>query len=201
MARGGLPNSAPRLSYGMIMIRNFLRARGNRRVIEALHGRIVAAARNPALFLPPYAVPDTLEGRFDLLVLLATLIVRRLENLPDPGREIAQGVVDCLFQHLDSGLREMGVGDLAVPKRMKKLAGDFGGRGAAYRDTLGKGREAFAGALARNIYGHGVADERALALADYARRSIEQLERADLTQILDDPPPFPDLELTDVGLR
>src|SRR5947209_1171141 len=119
------------------MIPNFLRTRGNRRVIEALHGRIVAAARNPALFLPPYAVPDSLEGRFDLLILLATLMVRRLESLPAPGREIAQGVVDCLFQHLDRALREMGVGDLAVPKRMKKLAGDFGGRSAAYRDTIG----------------------------------------------------------------
>jgi cytochrome b pre-mRNA-processing protein 3 len=183
------------------MIRNLLRARGNRRVIEVLHGRIAAAARNPALFLPPYVVPDTLEGRFDLLVLLATLVVRRFESLPDPGREIAQGVVDCLFQHLDSGLREMGVGDLAVPKRMKKLAGDFGGRSAAYRETLEKGREAFAGALARNIYGSDVADERALALADYARRSIEQLERMDLSQILDDPSPFPDPELADARLR
>src|SRR5947209_15704797 len=111
------------------MVPNFLRARGNRRVIEALHGRIVAAARNPALFLPPYAVPDTMEGRFDLLILLATLLVRRLESLPDPGREIAQGVVDCLFQHLDRGLRETGVGDFAMPNRMEKLAGDFGGRG------------------------------------------------------------------------
>jgi cytochrome b pre-mRNA-processing protein 3 len=183
------------------MIRNLLRARGNRRVIEILHGRIAAAARNPALFLPPYAVPDTMEGRFDLLTLLATLLVRRLESLPEPGREIAQGVVDCLFQHLDRGLREMGVGDLAVPKRMKKLAEAFGGRSAAYLDTMNKGHEAFAGALARNIYGLGVADERVLALADYARRSIDQLERADLMQILNDPSPFPDPELADVRRR
>jgi cytochrome b pre-mRNA-processing protein 3 len=183
------------------MIRNLLRARGNRRVIEVLHGRIAAAARNPALFLRPYAVPDTMEGRFDLLILLGTLLIRRLESLPEPGREIAQGIVDCLFQHLDRALREMGVGDFGVPKRMKKLAGDFGGRSAAYRETLEKGREAFAGALARNIYGSDFADERALALADYARRSIEQLERMDLSQILDDPSPFPDPELADARLR
>jgi len=64
------------------MIANLLRQRGNRKLIADLHGRIVAAARRPALFLPPYGVPDTIEGRFDLLMLIAILLLRRLESLP-----------------------------------------------------------------------------------------------------------------------
>ncbi|MBV9393647.1 MAG: ubiquinol-cytochrome c chaperone, partial [Methylobacteriaceae bacterium] len=103
------------------MLTNLLRPRSNRRLINDLHGRIVAAARRPALFLPPYGIPDTLDGRFDLLVLLTILVLRRLESLPEPGPEIAQELVDAVFEHLDADLREMGVGDLAVPKRIKKL--------------------------------------------------------------------------------
>jgi cytochrome b pre-mRNA-processing protein 3 len=183
------------------MISNLLRSRGNRRVIEALHSRLVAAARDPALFLAPYGVPDTVEGRFDLLVLHATLMLRRLESLPDPGPEIAQDLVDAFFAHLDAGLREMGVGDLTVPKRMKKLAEAFAGRGAAYRAALTQDDETFALALARNIYGSRDADTRAHALASYARRAAGQLETVDLKQILADPTPFPDPETNDVRLR
>jgi cytochrome b pre-mRNA-processing protein 3 len=175
------------------MIANLLRARGNRQLIEALHGAGVAAARRPALFLPPYEVPDTLEGRFDLLVLFSVLLARRLESLPAPGPEIAQELVDTLFAQLDSNLREMGVGDFGVPKRMKKLAEAFSGRSAAYRGALGKDEPAFAAAIARNIYGREAADARANALAFYCRRLNAGLDEADVAQILADPP-FPDLE-------
>jgi cytochrome b pre-mRNA-processing protein 3 len=179
------------------MIPNLLRPRGNRKLIAELHGRLVAAARRPALFLPPYGVPDTIEGRFDLLVLSAILLLRRLESLPAPGPEIAQELVDALFAHLDAGLREMGVGDLAVPKRMKKLAEAFGGRNAAYREALASGETAFAAALARNIYGQEVPDGRAMALAAYCREAMARLERVELGEILTDPP-FPNPEMINV---
>jgi cytochrome b pre-mRNA-processing protein 3 len=176
------------------MLRKLLRPRGNRQVIEALHGRIVAAARRPALFLPPYEVPDTLDGRFDLLVLFSVLLLRRLERLPDPGPEIAQEFVNTTFDHLDTDLREMGVGDLAVPKRIKKLAEAFGGRNAAYREALGRAKPSFTAAIARNIYGSDEADGRAVALAAYCDNAIRELEGAGLADILAGLA-FPDPEL------
>jgi cytochrome b pre-mRNA-processing protein 3 len=181
------------------MLTKLLLPRSNRRLIDALHGRIVAAARRPALFLPPYGVPDTVEGRFDLLVLLTIVVLRRLESLPEPGPEIAQELVNALFEHLDDDLREMGVGDLAVPKRMKKLAGAFAGRSAAYRDALDRNGTALATALARNIY-DGKTGCGPNALAAYCREVIAALEGTDLTTILAEPP-FPDPELNHARSR
>jgi cytochrome b pre-mRNA-processing protein 3 len=182
------------------MLTKLLHSRANRRLIEELHERLVSAARQPALFLPPYAVPDTVEDRFDLLVLIAVFLLRRLEALPDPGPEVAQELVNTTFEHLDASLREMGVGDLAVPKRMKKLAEAFGGRSAAYRDAVDQDGSALAVAIARNIYGRDIVDERANALTTYCRKVIDNLDRADLAEILAGPP-FPDPELTDVRPR
>jgi cytochrome b pre-mRNA-processing protein 3 len=183
------------------MLTKLLRPRDNRQLIDDLHGRIVAAARRPALFLPPYEVPDTVEGRFDLLVLLTILILRQLERLPDPGPEIAQELVDAIFQHLDADLREMGVGDLAIPKRMKKLAEAFSGRSAAYRNALAKDDgPAFAAAIARNIYGRDRADARTSAVAAYCGDVIAKLGRAELAMLVAEPP-FPDPEMLHVRPR
>jgi cytochrome b pre-mRNA-processing protein 3 len=181
------------------MLTNLLRPGSNRRLINDLHDRIVAAARRPALFLPPYAVPDTLDGRFDLLVLLTILVLRRLESLPEPGPEIAQELVNAVFDRFDADLREMGVGDLAVPKRVKKLAGAFAGRSAAYRDALDGNGTALATALGRNIYG-GKTDCDPNALAAYCGEVVAALDRTDLTSILAEPP-FPDPDLNHARSR
>jgi cytochrome b pre-mRNA-processing protein 3 len=172
------------------MMGKLLRSRGNRQVIAALHSGIVAAARRPELFLPPYEAPDTLEGRFDLLVLFSILVALRLESLPEPGPEVAQELVNALFEHFEADLREMGVGDLSLPKRMKTLAEAFSGRSAAYRGALARNQPLLASALARNIYGSETADARADALAAYCHRAVVELERAELANILAGPP-FP----------
>jgi cytochrome b pre-mRNA-processing protein 3 len=117
--------------------------------------------------------------------------------VPDPAPEIGQALVDTVFEHLDAGLREMGVGDFGVPKRMKKLAEAYTGRNAAYRAALAQSGQAFAEVLARNIYGRECADSRAQALATYCRGAIAALENAELANLLDDPP-FPDPETIDV---
>src|SRR4051794_14923778 len=93
-------------------------------VLEELYGRVTAAARNPGLYLR-LGVPDTVEGRFESLALHLVLVLRRLRGLPPPTGEIAQDLVDAFFGQLDASLREMGVGDMGVPKRMKKLAHGF----------------------------------------------------------------------------
>lgn len=134
------------------MFRLFRRS-SNRALIDRLHGEIMAGARQPVFFLD-YGVADTVEGRFELLCLLAATALRRLEALPAPGPEIAQELTDSIFAHFDVALREIGVGDLTVPKKLKKMAQGWLGRGAAYRAALDAGDEAtLARAIARNVYG------------------------------------------------
>ncbi len=134
-------------------------------VIGPLHDRIVAASRRPRLYAE-LGVPDTLEGRFEALCLHVVLVLRRLRALPAPADEIGQDLVDHVFRELDRSLREMGVGDFGVPKRMKKLAQAFYGRAQAYAVALdGQDRTDLAAALARNVVTGG---EPAMPLADYA---------------------------------
>jgi len=157
-----------------------------KRIIGALYGMIVAQARN-ASFYGGYGVPDTVEGRFDLIVLHLVLLLRRLEGEGDGsvtegerrsgvGQGLGQKLFDAFCQDLDDNLREMGVGDLAVPKRMRRFGEAFYGRQAAYRATLAAGgTQELEKALARNIFEVVVADERAARLARYARAAVSQL--------------------------
>src|SRR4051812_10164704 len=87
------------------MIFGLFRRSSNQAIIDRLHGEIMASARQPALFLD-FGAPDTLEGRFEALTLIATLHVRRLMALGPPGPEIAQQLTDALFAHFDVALRE-----------------------------------------------------------------------------------------------
>ena len=155
------------------MFTRLFRSSANRPVIDAIHGGIVAAARQPALFAD-YGVPDTVSGRFELLALHASLVLRALGAKPRPGPEMAQDLADAVFRHLDRALREMGVGDLTVPKRIKTLAGDFIGRGAAYGAALQAGDDsALAAALRRNVFAPGQGD--AARLARYTRLAASGL--------------------------
>ena len=154
------------------------------RIIRSLYGMIVAQARR-ASFYASYGVPDTVEGRFDLIVLHLVLLLRRLEGEGDVsaaerGRRVGHGIGQKLFdafcQDLDDNLREMGVGDLAVPKRMRRFREAFYGRQAAYRAALASaGTQELEKALARNIFEVVGADERAARLARYARAAASQL--------------------------
>lgn len=117
------------------------------RLIEALHASVVEASRDPALY-GEAALPDTVEGRFESLTLHTLLVLRRLRRLPPPAADVAQDLVDAVFAHLEIALREMGVGDFGVPKRMKKLAGAFYDRTHRYDAALDAGS---AEALAREL--------------------------------------------------
>lgn len=137
------------------------------RLLEA----VVAASRKPE-FYGPGRVPDTLDGRFELLTLHAALALVRLKAAPEAGA-LAQGFADRLFRHIDSGLREAGVGDLTVPKRMRRLAGDFYGRVEAYAANLAS-QPALADAIARNILGDGGDAAFANKLAAYVQDVAER---------------------------
>lgn len=118
-----------------------------------LYAAAVEAARDPALF-GRFGVPDTLDGRFDLVSLHAALLVCRIARDPDPrARDLAQAVFDAMFADMDTNLREMGVGDLSVGKRVKRMWEGFHGRAQAYDAALRAGdRAGLAGALARNVW-------------------------------------------------
>lgn len=145
--------------------------------VHELYAAAVAQARQPG-FYRDFAVPDTLDGRFDMIVLHVFLLVNRLSGKGEAAARQAQALFDLLFADMDQSLREMGVGDLSVGKKIKTMAAAFYGRSAAYRDALKSGDEgALRAALSRNIFPEGGADETQLgALAAYVRRVYEGLE-------------------------
>lgn len=157
--------------------------------MEALYDRVAAASRQPALFTD-LGFPDTVEGRFESLSLHAVLLLRRLRGLPPPAGEVAQDFVDTFFRRLDASLRELGVGDMGVGKRMKKLARSFYGRAEAYDGPLDSGDvAALAAALGRNALG---SEEPAQALAAYVLASDRVLAGQGLADIVGSGPAFAD---------
>jgi cytochrome b pre-mRNA-processing protein 3 len=161
----------------------FFRKREDR--VAALFGDLVAAARAPVAYLD-YGVADDFEGRFERLVLVATLVMRRLRALPAPASEVAQELVDAIFAHLDDGLRRAGIGDLSVPKRMKKLGQGFYGRADAYTAALAEdGPAALRAALSKNLFGGRIAPEHiAAGQIEEITRLVAALDAATLDQLL-----------------
>ena len=139
------------------------RRKPHERASFALYGAAVATARQ-AHFFADLGVPDTLDGRFDLVSLHTGLLVCRISRDPDPrAKALAQAVFDAMFADMDVNLREMGVGDLAVGKRVKRMWEAFHGRAQAYDQALRAGdMTALAEALARNVW-RGTAPEAAPA--------------------------------------
>jgi cytochrome b pre-mRNA-processing protein 3 len=122
--------------------------RAARALIDHIHGEIVAAARAPMLYAE-CGVPDDLDGRFEMATLHADLLLRRLGQLG--ATDLAQDVVDRVFEGFDDALRELAISDVGVAKRMTKMAGAYFGRAGAYGAALDAGdAEALAAALARN---------------------------------------------------
>jgi cytochrome b pre-mRNA-processing protein 3 len=162
----------------------FRRKPSGRETVEALHAHIVAASRDPALFGRD-GLPDTMEGRFEALVLHVLLVLRRLRALPAPAAEVAQDLVDSVFAHLEIALREMGIGDFGVPKRMKKLGQAFYDRVAKYDPLLdARDPEALAAEIGMRLE-MDAAPARPLARVLLA--SEDMLARADLQGILSGP--------------
>lgn len=149
-----------------------------------LYTASVAAARAPSLF-GTIGVPDTLEGRFDAIALHVALLVHRLRHDPDPrGRDLAQAVFDAMFADMDLNLREMGVGDMSIGRRVKTMWEAFHGRARAYEEAMGAAGMAesapLEAALARNIW-RGEPPEGAPALlAARARRIAAALSAREI---------------------
>jgi cytochrome b pre-mRNA-processing protein 3 len=148
----------------------------SRGTIEAIYGMIVTQAREP-LFYRDLSVPDTVNGRFDMLVLHLWMVLRRLKSIKG-GVGLSQTLFDHFCDDMDANLREMGVGDLTVPKRMQAFGEAFYGRAAAYDLALAAGAEPLAQALCKNIL-NGKEIENARRLAFYAETAIAHLAELD----------------------
>ena len=117
----------------------------------AVYKRVGEQARAAELF-EVCGIPDTLDGRFDALALHAALMIDRLRREPD-GEVLAQAFFDAMFRHLDLTLREIGIQDLGVGRRIKVMAEGLHGRGLAYREALNDGPTLLVEVLRRNAYG------------------------------------------------
>jgi len=160
--------------------------------IAALYGTIVAQARSRAFYLD-YGVSDTVNGRFELIVLHLALVLRRMFGEDEQLRDLGQGVFDEFCRDMDGNLREMGVGDLSVPKHMRRIGDDFYGRAQAYDAALADPEaEALARSLARNIYEQTAVSPAAIRLAAYARTALDQLRAEDAGRLAAGELSFPD---------
>ncbi len=138
-----------------------------------LYTTTVGAARDPFLY-NDLGVPDTLDGRFDMIGLHAFLLIRRLSRDAEPGPALAQAVFDAMFSDMDINLRELGVGDLSVGRKVKEMWEAFHGRSRAYSAELDAGDgAAFETAIARNVWRGG--DPPIGGPAGLARLSLAQL--------------------------
>ncbi|MFQ5972657.1 MAG: ubiquinol-cytochrome C chaperone family protein [Alphaproteobacteria bacterium] len=157
-------------------MRGFLGRSGVGPCAESLYNEIVAQARQPG-FYRHLGVPDTALGRFEMISLHAFLVLRRIKAMGARGRELGQQVHDFMFADMDRNLREMGVGDLGVGKRVKMLASNLYGRIDAYDSALMHDDDRLVAALRRNLYATAApADAQIAAMAAYLRREAEALD-------------------------
>lgn len=146
-----------------------------RRCYEA----IVAAARHPG-FYARWGVADTLDGRFDMIALHTYLVLDRLKGLEPQFR---QALVDEFFRDMDRSLRELGVGDLSVAKKVRKMAEVFYGRVTAYDTALAGDADALVAAVTRNVFPDEPAAAGAGPLAAYLQAQRRHLAQQDAAAI------------------
>ncbi|MBC7952499.1 MAG: ubiquinol-cytochrome C chaperone family protein [Rhodospirillaceae bacterium] len=166
--------------------RRFFERRRRERAAADLYLTVVEQARHPD-FYTGYGVPDTLEARFDMIVLHAWLLMRRLgASADEAAKPLSQAAFDLMFADMDRNLREMGVTDLRVGKRVHRMAEAFYGRTGAYDKALGEGEAALQAALARNLYqSETVSSAHLAAMAAYVKAQVAHLDALNEGPLLD----------------
>ena len=148
------------------MILNLFRKNTATEPVYAVYSAIVAQSRQPR-FYADWLVPDTVTGRFDMISLHLALLFRRLRAEAGERKDFSQAVFDLFFKDMDRSLREMGVGDLGVPKKIQKMGSIFFGLLAALNEAMDRNdTAALQAVLTRNIF-EGTDGPHARALADY----------------------------------
>jgi cytochrome b pre-mRNA-processing protein 3 len=150
---------------------------------ETLFEALNEAARAPALYAAAGA-PDTIEGRFEVLALHVFLAMRRLKRDAPASDRLSGALQEVFFRRLDDALREIGIGDLSIGRKIRGLAEAFYGRAIAYDKALNEGPEPVAAALARNVLESADAS-RARRLADYALTADRRLIAAPADKLVE----------------
>ncbi len=162
----------------------FFRRNARVEAADLAYRRVALQARQP-LFFTDYGVPDTLDGRFELICLFAFLYLTRLKSEGEEGRRLGQAFTDRMFADLDRGLRELGTGDLRVGREVKRMVQAFSGRVQAYANALAGEERLLAEALSRNLFGTlGEPPAALAAFAFYLRRAVEALAAEDSGELL-----------------
>jgi len=160
-----------------MLFRRLTERRRREQAASDLYLAAVGQARQP-VYYTRFGVPDTLEGRYDMIILHVWMVMRRLTQVG--GEAVAQALVELMFADMDRNLREMGVTDLRVGKRVLNMAEAFYGRAMAYDKALTEGDAALTAALERNVYQSaepGAGDPA--GLAGEVRRQLAHLDSLD----------------------
>lgn len=171
--------------------------RNNDTIIIALYEIIVAAARQPAIYAKAGA-PDTPLGRFEMISLHMALVLNAGRSSDSQAqRDLLQALTEEFFKDVDHALRELGIGDTGVPKRMKKLASMFYGRADALRKALDANDDAeLADAITRNLWPDAIAEHKSggIALAPYFKQAYGELLKQMPSPMVEGQLTFPDAE-------
>jgi cytochrome b pre-mRNA-processing protein 3 len=146
--------------------------------VASLYRALVEQARTP-IFYEDFGVPDSLDGRFEMIAMHMFLVLHRLKSDGTASAELAQSLFDTMFEDMDRSLREIGVGDLAVGKRVRAMGEALYGRMAAYETGLAGDDTTLAAAFRRNLFGTvpepGPSTDALASLARYLRASVQSL--------------------------
>ena len=176
-------------SVAMILFSS--RRRGEREAAERVYVAVLAAARRPSFYLR-CGVPDTLQGRFEMVALNLFPVLHRLMHDPGDDPDLARLIAEAMVEDMDGALRDVGVSDTRVPKRMRTLYQSFGGRITAYAQALREGDDVLKAAIARNVFPEGAEDAHVLALAGYLRAAVREIHAAELSKLRRGEVPFPE---------
>jgi cytochrome b pre-mRNA-processing protein 3 len=168
----------------------FARRRELKAEADALYAALVRQARQPS-FYRGLGVPDSFDARFDLLIVHAYLVFRRLRG-DEGGKGLAQAVFDVMFADMDDVLREQGVGDMSIARKIRSMGEAFYGRSQAY-DAAFSDEAALGAALVRNVWRGAALPSQALPLARYMKAAEETLAQCALPALAAGEPVFPTL--------
>ena len=165
------------------MLRWFRNRNNSGAIALELYGSSVAQARLPD-FYRAYGIADTFSGRFEVVMLHVGLLLRRVSGAEGADQALGQGVVEEMFRQLDDDLRELGVGDLTVPKKVQAAAGSFYGRLKAVEAALARPDNAeLTQVLNRNLTAAEGGQLQPDAIAGYVREVVDKLAGQSLAQL------------------
>lgn len=167
------------------MFKNLFSFTEEKKTAHRLYIILVEQARQPS-FYEHNGVADTVAGRFDMVALHAILLMRRLNRQPQATKLLSQALFDYMFDDFDLNLREIGIGDTGIGKRIKKMGTGFYGRMAAYNQGLDSDQDTLLKqALTRNLFRNMESrDDDLQQITDYMRRESDNLEKIDLDTLI-----------------